>query len=143
MLVDLPYQAKSVTSESAAGLALPRAQFVQLVEGSPLFATFLFRSFSTRFAGLLALLDAVSFNRLDERLASLLLLKGDWIRATHSQIADELGTVREVISRILKDFERHGWVKLERGVIQLTNRLALEQLSAIDGNQATPRNEKS
>jgi CRP/FNR family transcriptional regulator len=129
LLAGLPYQARASTEQPVTGIAVPEALFTQFVEGSPLFCSYLFRSFSGRLQDLLTLLEAVSFSRLDQRLAGLLLSKGATIQVTHSQLADELGSVREVISRILKEFERKGLVKLERGKVRITNRPALEKIA--------------
>ena len=129
LLAGIPYQARASTEQPVTGLAIPKSLFTRFVEDSPLFSLYLFRSFSERVLDLLDLLEAVSFSRLDQRLAGLLLSKGIIIHSTHSQLADELGSVREVISRILKEFEHKGLVKLERGKIKILNRPALEKIS--------------
>lgn len=129
ILSGMQYQARAFTELPVTGVAIPQALFTQFVEGFPLFCSYLFRSFSERLVDLLALLEAVSFNRLDQRLAWLLLSKGITIQATHSQLADELGSVREVVSRILKEFENKGLVKLERGKVRILNRSALEKIT--------------
>jgi CRP/FNR family transcriptional regulator len=71
------------------------------------------------------LVEAVAFQRLDQRLAALLLRKGSPIRATHQAIADELGSVREIVSRLLRSFEDRGWVALGRERIEITDPEAL------------------
>jgi CRP/FNR family transcriptional regulator len=126
----MPYEARAITEQPVAGVAIPSVVFSQFFVGSPHFFAYLFRSFSESLVDLLSLVEAVSFNRLDQRLARLLLSKERTILATHSQLADELGSVREVISRILKDFERKGLVKLERGKVRVLDRPALETIAA-------------
>jgi CRP/FNR family transcriptional regulator len=74
------------------------------------------------------LIEAVTYLRLDERLAELLVSRGMLIKTTHSQLADELGSVREVISRILKDFEAKGLLKLDRGIIKIIDLESLRKL---------------
>jgi CRP/FNR family transcriptional regulator len=65
---------------------------------------------------------------IERRLAKVLLEKrSDVIRVTHQGLADELGTAREVISRILKDFEKKGMIKLQRGIIFIQDREAFVQ----------------
>jgi CRP/FNR family transcriptional regulator len=59
----------------------------------------------------------------------LLISKGTVIKATHSQLADELGSVREVISRILKNFEERGMLHLERGQVHILDKEALEEIA--------------
>jgi CRP/FNR family transcriptional regulator len=75
-----------------------------MIEESPTFSKFIIRPFSGRLSELLDLIDEITFMQLVERLAALLLSKGSTVKATHSQLADELGSVREVTSRILKEF---------------------------------------
>jgi CRP/FNR family transcriptional regulator len=125
------YQTISTAETEIRGVAIPAMLFKQMVEGSPTFGMYIFRSFSGRLSGLLDLIDEITFMRLDERLASLLLSKGSIVKATHSQLADELGSVREVISRILKDFEIKGLVKLDRNQVQILDRDALQEISRI------------
>ena len=80
---------------------------------------------------LIVLLDEVAFHSLDARLAKVLLdAHTPQITRTHQQIADELGTAREVVSRQLKCLEVKGSVSLGRGQIEITNRDALIKLAA-------------
>jgi CRP/FNR family transcriptional regulator len=58
----------------------------------------------------------------------LLDMPQDMLTITHQQLADELGSAREVVSRQLKEFERNGWVALHRGAIAVTDRAALQKL---------------
>lgn len=81
--------------------------------------------FADRLADLGSLIDAVAFSRLDQRLASALLGHGQEIATTHQRLADELGTVREMVTRLLKRFEREGWVALGRERIQVLDGAAL------------------
>jgi CRP/FNR family transcriptional regulator len=77
------------------------------------------------------LVQEVAFDHMDHRLANALLKQSTGVRTiktTHQALAIELGTAREVVSRLLKEFERHGWVKLYRGRIEILNP---EQLSEI------------
>ncbi|HSP00763.1 MAG TPA: helix-turn-helix domain-containing protein, partial [Thioalkalivibrio sp.] len=80
---------------------------------------------------LTTLIDEVAFGRLNVRLAHRLLelARQDTLHCTHQDLAVELGSAREVVSRALKDFERHGWVRLARGHIDLLDRSALEKLA--------------
>ena len=73
--------------------------------------------------------EVVLTQPIEQRLAKVLLEKrSDVIRVTHQGLADELGTAREVISRILKDFEKKGMVKLKRGIIFIQDQEALVQI---------------
>jgi len=71
----------------------------------------------------------VAFQKLDQRLAALLAAKSNPIHATHQVIADELGSAREIVSRLLKGFADQGWVKLGREQITVTNSAALRKLA--------------
>jgi CRP/FNR family transcriptional regulator, anaerobic regulatory protein len=96
------------------------------------FRRFVFGIFADRLADLMALAEAVAFQRLDQRLAQALLVQGPLLRCTHQVLADELGTVREIVSRLLQRFERAGWVRLGRERIELLDGEALRALAAGD-----------
>jgi CRP/FNR family transcriptional regulator len=77
-------------------------------------------------------IEEIAFKRMDIRVAQKLLELQDGkavLRLTHQQLATELGTAREVISRQLKEFERRGWVNLSRGEIELRDLAAIERLA--------------
>lgn len=94
------------------------------------FRRFVFGVFADRLADLMALTEAVAFHRLDQRLAGTLLGHGTTVHATHQALADELGTVREIVSRLLSRFERAGWVRLARERIELVDPVALRELAS-------------
>ena len=100
------------------------------------FRRFVFGVFAERLADLMALAEAVAFQRLDQRLAQALLGRGNPIRSTHQALADELGTVREIVSRLLSRFERSGWVALGRERIELLDAPALRALASGGGPDA-------
>ncbi len=76
------------------------------------------------------LVEEVAFHRLDQRLAKLLLAKnGDTLHATHQQLAEELGSVREIVSRLLKGFAAQGLVALGREQIGILDRNGLKSLA--------------
>lgn len=128
LLSETWYPVQAQVESAISAVAIPQPLFRQMVEQSPLFSAFLFHSFASRLTGLLDLLGAVATMRLDQRLAGLLLSKGTIIKTTHSQLADELGSVREVISRILKDFEDRELIELARGQIYILDKESLENL---------------
>ena len=80
-------------------------------------------------ADLTLLIDAVAFQRLDQRLAAALLGRGPELALTHQALADELGTVREIVSRLLRRFEREGWVRLSRERIHICDSVALRAMA--------------
>jgi CRP/FNR family transcriptional regulator len=89
------------------------------------FRRLVFGIFADRLADLMALAEAVAFQRLDQRLAAALLGHGSTLHITHQALADELGTVREIVTRLLKRFEQAGWVVLGRERIEVSNGAAL------------------
>src|SRR6185436_18738131 len=99
---------------------------------SPAFRAFVFKAASRRMGHLLALFDDVAFRRVDQRLASRLLLGPEPIAATHQMLADELGTSREVVSRILETFQQSGMIKLGRKRIEIVDRNALDRLHRVE-----------
>lgn len=124
---------------TAHGLASEATELVLLTPAGferfcnhPEFRRYVFGVFADRLADLMALAEAVAFQRLDQRLAGLLLGHGGTLHRTHQQIADELGTVREIVSRLLARFERAGWVRLGRERVDILDATALRALSAGD-----------
>jgi CRP/FNR family transcriptional regulator len=90
-----------------------------------------FSAYSKRITDLFHVVDEIAFQRMDIRIAQKLveLARGsDVVKATHQQLAAELGTAREVISRQLQEFQRRGWIAQSRGTIAIEDRAALESL---------------
>lgn len=87
--------------------------------------------FAARMADLTALIEAVAFQRLDSRLAGALLGHGTQLHVTHQALADELGTVREIVSRLLHRFERDGLIALSRECITIRDSAGLREVAAL------------
>ncbi len=98
--------------------------------GNTAFRRHVFGIFADRLADLMALVEAVAFQRLDERLARALLQRGPTVMATHQALADDLGTAREIVTRLLRRFEREGWLSLGRERIDLLDTEALRAAAA-------------
>ncbi|MEL6362288.1 MAG: Crp/Fnr family transcriptional regulator [Pseudomonadota bacterium] len=132
MLAEETYNAEGVAETDFVGITLPKTEFVHLVAEEPAFRQFVLAAYSRRLIDLLRVVDDVAFGRIDVRLADrLLTLVGDdnEISATHAQIASELGTAREVISRVLHDFQKRGLVAQARGRIAIIDTPALRALA--------------
>jgi CRP/FNR family transcriptional regulator len=125
LLSSSPYQARGVVHDEIEMVILPPGSFKRLFSELEQFRTQVFNRFSERLTELMHLITAVAFQKVDQRLALVLTGKGPSIRATHQAIADELGSFREIVSRILKDFENQGWLRLERGQIDILDEAAL------------------
>ena len=69
----------------------------------------------------------MAFQRLDQRLAAVLIAKPKPIRTTHQALADELGSLREIVSRLLKNFAEQGWVRLGREHIEVLDEESLKK----------------
>lgn len=135
LLADEQYAAMGVAETELDALMLPRAAFDDLMATSAEFRGMIFQAYSRRITDLLQVVEEVAFRRIDLRLAGrLLALAGndEQIIATQSQIATELGTVREVISRQLQEFQRRGWVKVGRGLVTMADKSALQALANSD-----------
>ena len=125
----VPLTARGQTTEATELVLLSPSGFARWVQHEP-FRRYVFGIFADRLADLMSLAEAVAFQRLDQRLASALLGHGDVMRVTHQALADELGTVREIVTRLLKRFEHAGWVGLSRERITVLDAQALRQLAA-------------
>ena len=117
------------TTESTELVLLSPAGFARWAAFEP-FRSFVFGIFADRLADLMALAEAVAFQRLDQRLAAALLGHGVTVHSTHQALADELGTVREIVTRLLKRFELAGWVLLGRERIEVLDGAGLRALAA-------------
>ncbi|MGD0502224.1 MAG: Crp/Fnr family transcriptional regulator [Steroidobacteraceae bacterium] len=100
------------------------------------FRQFVFGLFAERLADLMNLIDAIAFQRLDRRLAQHLLGHGQVLRTTHQALADELGTVREIVTRLLNRFEVAGYVGLARERIEVLDAARLRAVAG--GNNFSP-----
>ena len=96
------------------------------------FRRFVFGAFADRLADLMELAEAVAFQRLHPRLGAALRGHGHVVPATPQGPADELGTVREIVTRLLRRFERAGWLRLGRERIELVDAAALRRMAAGD-----------
>jgi CRP/FNR family transcriptional regulator len=114
-----PVNAVSVGDVSFLGISA--RDFRKLIARYEEMRIFVFTAISSNFAAIIELLQEVAFGRMDERLMDYLVEKSEEgrLKTTHQQIADDLGTAREVVSRLLKEFERRGEVRLSRNQIEL------------------------
>jgi CRP/FNR family transcriptional regulator len=123
-----PLSAQGVSTRTTRILMIAPAVFQQWLAEAQ-FRDAILGLFAERMADLTSLVDAVAFQRLDQRLAGALLGRGPHLALTHQQLADELGTVREMVSRLLRRFEREGWVELAREHIQIHDSKSLRALA--------------
>lgn len=122
------YSAEGIAETDVEAVMIPRAVFDEMMAASPSFRNFVFSAYSKRITDLFLVIDEIAFQRMDLRLAQKLLelsRGSEVVKATHQQLAVELGTAREVISRQLQEFQRRGWIAQSRGTIALKEAGAL------------------
>lgn len=124
-----PLTARGVaTSETTLCLLAPPDFQAALADTG--FREYVLGLFAARMADLTGLIEAIAFQRLDSRLAAALLGHGQTLKTTHQALADELGTVREIVTRLLHRFERDGLVELSRESIAIKDSAGLRTLAA-------------
>ncbi len=137
MLAHEDYSAEGVAETDVRAAAIPRGVFDDLVSRSVTFRDFIFHAYSRRITDLFQVIEDIAFQRVDIRLAQKLvdLARGTGrVQATHQQLAAELGTAREVISRQLGEFQRRGWIGQTRGAIDLLDIAGIERLAALEAS---------
>ncbi len=121
-----PLPGSVVVEAGAEGLFIPAVTLRDWVEKHPFWRRYVFSLIAQQLGRVLAITNNLAFQHLDARIANFLLQEAEAsagiVRATHQTIALELGTRREVTSRILKRFEQDGLVRLERGAVRLLDR---------------------
>lgn len=126
------YNARGIAEAPLTLLALPVAEFGRLLVDHAPFRDFVFHLFAERIGELMQLVEEVAFARLDQRLAKLILARQtDTLAVTHQQLADELGSVREIVSRLLKGFAAQGLVALGREQLTVIDRDGLQKLVSV------------
>ena len=131
LLGEAPHAATGTAETDSLVYAIPRDLFFALVLEAEAFRIFVFSALSHRMADLMALLDDLAFRGVAQRLAVRLLQHAHPIVGTHQALADELGTRREVVSRILGTFQRAGLIRLGRKRIEILDAPALDDLRRV------------
>lgn len=124
------YGASGMAETPLEVVVLPPALFDSLMQNEPEFRRWVFALFSERLSETMRLVEAVSFERLDRRLARHLAQNGPVVRASQERLAAELGTVREMVGRVLRNFEDRGLVALRRGEVRVLDAAAIEALAS-------------
>ncbi len=132
------YSAAAVTEQSTRAATLPVMHFRELFACSRGFQDFILHTMAQRMHETLLLLQEIAFEGLEMRLACYILrhtdgIEGAAIELTHQQVASEIGTTREMVSRLLKEMEQRGCVRLKRKRIELVDADRLETLSSGSG----------
>jgi CRP/FNR family transcriptional regulator len=120
------FPARARVEDEVEAVFVPGAVFEAWLAQSPAWRQFVFDAMARRLTSLVDTVDDVAFGRMDTRVSSLLLARSTRheasVRITHQEIADELGSSREVVSRILEDLQARGLVRLFRGGLEVLQR---------------------
>ncbi len=132
------FPAHAVTETEVEAVAIASDVFRRWSNDHSVWRQHIFAQLVRRLVDVIDVLEDVTFQRLDVRLATYLLAVADEasgrISKTHQAIAADLGSSREVVSRLLKDLERHRLVSLSRGSIALENHAGLKRVAAGTGS---------
>ncbi len=123
-----PMNAHGITTAPTRLIVVSRGTLLGWLE-YPSVRMLMLGQMAERMAELMALVEAVAFQRLDRRLARALLGRGPTVPVTHQALADELGTAREMVSRLLRRFEEQSLVRLGREQIALLDESALSEIA--------------
>jgi CRP/FNR family transcriptional regulator len=126
------FPAVATVEKDAEAVMIPADTFRDWVQRYDLWREFVFELLSQRLSSVMEIVEEVAFRRMDTRIASLLVersQRSDLIHITHQEIAGDLGSSREVISRILEDLSVQGMIIVSRGNIKITDRKALQARS--------------
>ena len=137
LLAGAAYPAQATVAEDVTAALLPGDLFRRLVATVEPVRNFVIGHFGDRLATVMALIEEVAFRQVDRRLAAWLAgeardKRGHVVALSHEEIADQVGTARVVVSRVLESFADRGWVALGRRRVEV---LAPDQLRAF-GNQS-------
>lgn len=129
-----PFPAFAVCEADLEAVVIPTADVQRWLNDSALWRSYLFGLISDRLSEVIAIVEEVAFKRVDRRIAGFLLTRaettnGSLVKATHQEIASDLGTSREVVSRILKDLEGQACISISRGAIQVMDIQSLRKMA--------------
>jgi CRP/FNR family transcriptional regulator len=127
------YTAEGVAEGALRVALLPPELFHRMIAESPAFRHFLFSMLSTRLADLMERVERLAFHRIDRRIAEFLVERSGagfhCVAMTHQQIADEIGSVREMATRALGQMAEHGLVELSRAGVRIVDADGLRMLA--------------
>lgn len=133
LLSNSNFPAESVAEMRTELAALPKNYFHKFMAEIPAFRDYVISDYARLLGTMFSLVDTVAFATIEQRLAGQLLVEAaetPVVDKTHQQLASDIGTVREIVSRHLGDWERKGWIKSNRGQIQVLDRPALASRQA-------------
>lgn len=131
LLADEEYAAEAVTANPVDTVIIPKSLFLTLMNESPAFRAYVFRAFGQRMGAITRILERVAFQTVEARLSQSLLglAEAGCVRTTQADLAQRIGSAREVVSRRLDALARRGLVATERGLIRILDEAALRRLA--------------
>ncbi len=128
-----PLDAVAYVEEPTDLLAIPANLFNEILDKCPHFRKYLFKMLLKALSDVMMLTEEITFHGVNKRIASYLINKSSETRSmilyvTHETIARELGTAREVVSRMIKEFSSHGILEVSRGKIKILESSSLEEI---------------
>lgn len=133
IMSDIPFPALAVSATEVEAVLIPAGSVRAWMGGAAAWRRYLFGLVARRLADVIAVVEEVAFRRLDARVAAWLLEHGAGdgvVRTTHQELAVDLGSSREVVSRILRDLENDGLIRRQRGEVVLLDTVRLKRLAA-------------
>lgn len=134
ILTGQAFPAIATVEEDSEAVMVPASTFREWVGQDPLWRGFFVDLVAQRLASVMTVVDEVAFKRLDVRVAALIARRAHGassVRITHQEIASELGSAREAVSRVLEDLAARGMVLPGRGVLTISDLAGLEELSGL------------
>ncbi len=135
ILSDQRFPAYAKSEKACEILLVPNTAVKKWITKSTLWQQFIFGLMASRLSDVIEIVEEIAFKKMDMRIAKQLILiaknNNRLINSTHQQLADELGSSREVISRILKDFEHRGLIILLRGNIKIVDKIGLSKIAEV------------
>lgn len=128
------FPAIATVEQDAEAVMIPADSFRDWVHRYDVWREFVFDLLSQRLSSVMMIIEEIAFRRMDRRVADLLLSRSRFqnpIRITHQEIASELGSSREVISRLLKDFAEQRIIRPRRGEVEILDENSLESRAAM------------
>ena len=134
VMLDMQFNVMIEAEKDSEFWSIPACMFKNLVDESLAVSNFSRNLLSGNFSELMWLMEQIMWKSFDKRLAAFLLEEiqleeSDTLRMTHEKIANDMGTAREVVTRMLRYFQNEGMVQLTRGAIEITDRDKLEALA--------------
>jgi CRP/FNR family transcriptional regulator len=129
-ILQKPSPASAQAETTVYALAIPATKFREWIGTNEEIRNHVFHRMSARIVEVMMLVEEVAFHKMDQRIAAYLLQRfsNATLAITHEEIAIELGTAREVVSRVLKDFERHGAIAIARNRLEMLNESKLREM---------------